>query len=271
MRGAAKMLTGPTGAGRSTSCLDCGRSHDRAASDGTVVIMAIDITFDFRNDASGGDPDASSPTLLRYHHLLWSKPLPSGMDFHLTPQSQHPYALLHDSDLGLFRLTSDSVLPTFTRRRDMQAIIGQLPPADIDAFNTITYTIGGMILWPGNRIDGRWTINQARGCTGRIADRFDLTIECVRRHYEGDDTHPLGDVLARYRAFFDLFGSFAGYVDFWLLDDLLDAEGCVKFFLASDDFSLPAIPRSRADYHVFRDRTIEFVTARNRRISQLAL
>jgi hypothetical protein len=32
----------------------------------------IDITFDFRTDATGEnpDPDASSPTLLRYHHLL---------------------------------------------------------------------------------------------------------------------------------------------------------------------------------------------------------
>jgi hypothetical protein len=49
--------------------------------------MAIDITFDFRTDATGKnpDPDASSPTLLRYHHLLWSKPLPSGRNF-----STHP-------------------------------------------------------------------------------------------------------------------------------------------------------------------------------------
>jgi hypothetical protein len=46
---------------------------------------AIDITFDFRTDATGKnpDPDASSPTLLRYHHLLWSKPLPSGKPFEL--------------------------------------------------------------------------------------------------------------------------------------------------------------------------------------------
>ena len=33
----------------------------------------------------------------------------------------------------------------------MQVIIGQLPPADIDALSTITYTIGGMSLWPGNQ------------------------------------------------------------------------------------------------------------------------
>jgi hypothetical protein len=236
-----------------------------------VAAVAINITFDFRTDATGPDPDASSPTLLHYHHLLWSKPLPSGKQFDLTPRSQKPFALLHNSDLGKFVLTSDSVLATFTRRSDMQAIIRQLPPADIDALNTITYTIGGMVLWPGNQIDGKRTINQTRGCTGRIADRFDLTVECVRRYYDGDTTHPLADASGRYRDFFDLFGSFAGYIDFWLLDDLVNTDGDVKLFLRSEDFTLPSVPRSLADYVVFCERTIEFVTARNERIRQLGL
>lgn len=236
-----------------------------------VAAVAIDITFDFRTDAAGADPDAWSPTLLRYHHLLWSKPLPSGREFQLTPRPGRPYALVHDPDLGKFLLTSDSVLPTYTRRPDTKAIIAQLPPADIEFFNTITYTIGGMILWPGNQIDRRWTINQARGCTGSIADRFDLTVDCVRRHYEGDTTHPLADTFGRYRDFFNLFGSFAGYVDFWLLDDLVDTDGKVKPFLPSEDFTLPAVPRSLADYLVFRDNTVEFVNARNERIRQLGL
>ena len=233
--------------------------------------VTIDITFDFRTDASGKDPDASSPTLLRYHHVLWSKQLPSGKQFELTLQSWRPYALLHDSDLGKFVLTSDSVLATFTRRPDMQAIIGQIPPADIDALNTITYTIGGMVLWPGNQINGRWTINQARGCTGRIADRFDLTAECIRRHYQGDIAHPLAHTFDRYSDFFDLFGSFAGYVDFWLLDDLVNTDGGVKLFLPSEDFTLPSVPRSLAEYLAFCERTIEFVMARNQRIHQLGL
>jgi hypothetical protein len=112
-------------------------------------------------------------------------------------------------------------------------------------------------------------INQARGCTPRIADRFDLTVECVRRHYEGDTTHPLAGTFGRYRHFFDLFDSFAGYVDFWLLDDLVDTDGRVKFFLPSDDFTLPSVPRILADYLAFCERTIEFVTARNERIHQL--
>ncbi len=235
--------------------------------------MAIDTSFDFRADVTGTnpDPDASSPTLLRYHHLLWSKQLPSGREFQLTPSATKPYYLHHDSDMGEFWLTSDSVLATFTRRVDMQAIISQLPPADIEALDTITCTIGGIMLWPGNQIDGKWTINQARGCIIRIADRFDLTVECVRRHYEGDTTHPLADVFGRYRDFFGLFGTFAGYVDFWLLDDLVDADGNVKLFLPSEDFTLPAVPQTIGDYLTYCERTIAFVNARNERIGQLAL
>lgn len=37
--------------------------------------MIIDTAFDFRTDtAPGKDPDSHSPTLRRYHQLLWSKP-----------------------------------------------------------------------------------------------------------------------------------------------------------------------------------------------------
>lgn len=235
--------------------------------------MQIDTSFDFRTDTTGSnpDPDASSPTLLRYHHLLWSKRLPSGQEFRLTPSTTKPYYLHHESDLGEFWLTSDSVLATFTRRPDMQAILAELPSVDIDALDTITYTIGGMILWPGNQIDRKWTINQARGCTPLIADRFDLTVECVRRHYEGDTTHPLAAVFHRYRDFFDLFDSFAGYVDFWLLADLVDTNNAVKLFLPSDGFTLPAVPRTLADYLRYCERTIEFVMSRNERIRRLGL
>ncbi len=45
----------------------------------------------------------------------------------------------------------------------------------------------------------------------------------------------------------------------------------MKFFLPSENFTLPPVPRNVADYLAFRDRTIEFVTARNERIRQLAL
>ena len=51
--------------------------------EGVPAVMVIDTTFDFRTDAAGKDPDTYSATLCRYHQLLWSKPLPSGVVFEL--------------------------------------------------------------------------------------------------------------------------------------------------------------------------------------------
>jgi hypothetical protein len=59
----------------------------------------IDTTFDFRTDAGGGDPDRYSPTLRRYHRLLWSKPLPGGEPFDLSDTTDGVY-LHHHSHLG---------------------------------------------------------------------------------------------------------------------------------------------------------------------------
>ena len=84
----------------------------------------------------------------------------------------------------------------------------------------IGYTIGGMMLFPGNRVGGKMTINGARGFHPRIKDRFDLTVECIRRHYR-DEPSPLSDTLARYADFFGLFGDFQGYVEYFLLQDLV--------------------------------------------------
>ena len=67
----------------------------------------IDTAFDFRSDTPPGlDPDTYSPTLRRYHQLLWSKPLPGGVPFVLditTPRYLH-----HLSELGEFWLSSDT-------------------------------------------------------------------------------------------------------------------------------------------------------------------
>ncbi len=60
----------------------------------------IDITFDFRLDTpEGKDPDAHSPTLRRYHKLLWSKPLPNGVVFTLDDTTPRVY-LHHRSEKG---------------------------------------------------------------------------------------------------------------------------------------------------------------------------
>jgi hypothetical protein len=205
---------------------------------------AIDITFDFRLDTPPGkDPDSHSPTLRRYHQLLWSKPLPSGAPFELDVTTPPSY-LHHRSELGEFFLSSDAVIPSFSRARELKHIIDQIPEAETAAFGRIGYTIGGMMVFPGNQVDRKMTINQARGCHGSIRDRFDLTLECIRRHYLYEPS-PLSATLARYEAFFGLFGDFAGYVHFFLLEDLLnEVTLTVKFSMPFEDFTASPLPRT---------------------------
>lgn len=125
--------------------------------------------------------------------------------------------------------------------------------------------MGSSILFPGNRIDGKPTINGARGLHGSIADRFDLTLECIRRHYLGERS-PLAEVLSRYGDFFELFDDFAGYVSFFLLEDLLEPDGAIRFFHHFDDFSTPAVPRTVDSYLDYVNASNAFIQARNRRI-----
>lgn len=223
----------------------------------------IDITFDFRRDTPDGkDPDTYSKTLRRYHKLLWSKWLPSGEFFELDDATPGCY-LHHKSAVGEFWLASDAVIPTFQWNVQIKRLISA---EELAAFNAVGYTIGGMMVFPGKQIDGKWTINQARGCTRQIGDRFDLTLECIRRHYNNDDS-PLSDVLMRYAAFFDLFQDFRGYVDFFLLQDLVVTDGsAVRIASPFDDFRGSPIPASVEEYRAYKNAAIAFVEARNQRI-----
>lgn len=226
---------------------------------------AVDVTFDFRSDTPPGrDPDARSPTLRRYHKLLWSKPLPSGVVFELADTTPGIY-LHHRSHLGEFSMASDAVIPTFRKARRLSQVFEQIPE-QLDSFGTIGYTIGGMMLFPGNRVGGQMTINGARGFHPRIKDRFDLTVECIRRHYLNEDS-PLRDTLARYANYFRLFGDFRGYVEFFLLQDLVtDDYSAVRFFSPFEDFKVSPIPNSMASYLDYRALAVGFIETRNQRI-----
>jgi hypothetical protein len=227
---------------------------------------AVDITFDFRSDTPPGrDPDTFSPTLRRYHQLLWSKPLPTGAPFELEVTTP-PY-LHHLSELGEFWLSSDAVIPTFSRELRLAHIIAQIPEAERAAFNHIVYTIGGMMVFPANRVGRKMTINGARGFHPRIKDLFDLTLECIRLHYLGESS-PLGDTLTRYADFFGLFGDFTGYVDFFHLQDLMnEVTSMVRFFLPCEDFTASPLPGTLDAYFVYRRRAVEFIESRSRRIA----
>lgn len=223
----------------------------------------IDITFDFRQDTpEGKDPDGFSKTLRRYHKLLWSKRLPSGELFELD-DSTPGNSLHHKSAMGEFWLSSDAVIPTFKWAPHIKAAI---PDEELQAFIAVGYTIGGMMLFPMNQIDGKWTINQARGCTKKIGDRFDLTLECIRCHYNESES-PLKGVLARYARFFELFGDFRGYVEFFLLQDLVSADfSAVKLSVPFNNFTESPIPRDLHEYNAYKSASVAFIEARNQRI-----
>jgi hypothetical protein len=234
--------------------------------------MFIDTSFDFRTDTPGyprKDPDADSPTLRRYHKFLWSKPLPSGRVFTLEDTVRGHY-LLHRSDIGTFSLSSDSVIPSFTRWGFAAEHPELFTKEENEAFMSAAYTIGGMMVFPRTRIDGKQTINGERGFNRQISDRFDLTLECIRRYYQGEPS-PLCDTLARYRDFFVLFESFNGYVEFFLLQDLVSDDcSAVTFSMPFDDFKTPAVPKDLDTYVEYRRRSVAFIQARNRRIEQYA-
>lgn len=75
------------------------------------------------------------------------------------------------------------------------------------------------------------------------------------------------ETLARYTAFFTLFGDFRGYVEFFLLDDLVTADGsAVKFFSSFDNFHSSPVPNSLEEYLAYRQRAVDFIEGRNERI-----
>ena len=59
---------------------------------------------------------------------------------------------------------------------------------------------GSEIIFPSELRGGTQTINRARGWHRKIGDRFDLTLECIARWYQGKDS-PLANVFDRYRDF----------------------------------------------------------------------
>lgn len=227
--------------------------------------MRIDTGFNFYTDARGGDQDSSSPTLRAYHKALWSKPLPNGRKFELSDRQQGVY-LFHRSELGEFYLGSDAITHSYKSHIRKKWLTEQVPDEVNELFDAGS-TIGAYIIFPNNRSDGNRTINQARGVHPLIDDRFDLTLECIRRFYSGE-TSPLYDVLSREKNFFDLFTDFKGYVQFFLLNDLVDEHMAVKFYLPFDNFNAPPVFEGVNEYLVYQKGVMSFIKKRNERINK---
>ena len=89
----------------------------------------------------------------------------------------------------------------------MSHIIDEFSPEEINSFFTTCSTIGAYIIFPAKRINNKMTINGARGVNHKIQDRFDLTLECIRRFYLNQQS-PLIDVLERNANFFENLRNF---------------------------------------------------------------
>ena len=225
----------------------------------------IDITFNMFSDTpEGKDPDSYSPTLRSYHKILWSKPLPNVINFDLDDETR--MLLHHKSELGEFFLSSDAVGHTYKNIQSMSNIINKIPSEEIDSFYSLCSTIGAYIIYPSKRVDNQMTINGARGTNGKIKDRFDLTLECIRCHYINEKS-PLSDTLQRYSSFFNLFENFQGYIDFFLLQDLVtDDYLSIKYLIPFESFENSPLPKDVDEYMLYKKNMIDFVTARNQRI-----
>ncbi|MBO7552994.1 MAG: hypothetical protein J6T82_03055 [Bacteroidaceae bacterium] len=224
-----------------------------------MTLQEIDIDFDFRLDSKGKDPDSSSPTMKAYHQLLWSKPLPNGQTMALTSEGCS-YLRWNDMYFG-----SDSITASFRYMASlMEKVRGTMPDFDdfIEYYLGRAYTIGGEIIFP----QLHWSMNQARGCSPRIRDRWDLTLECIKRFYEGGHS-PLDRALERSADFFRLFVDFKGYVDFFFLQDCVDEDYNVKLWLDTPLFEVNPIPKSIESYFDWIDAQLEFVAKRNERIA----
>ena len=131
----------------------------------------IDITFDFHADSYGKDPDVYSPTLKKYHRILWSKSLPNGKIFNLRDNKAGAY-LYHKSELGQFFLGSDAITHSYKHHKRKQWLTRQIPEA-VNQVYCAGSTIGAYIIFPNNKINNKQTINGARGCNGKIDDSVD--------------------------------------------------------------------------------------------------
>jgi len=189
--------------------------------------------------------------------------LPNGKLLELSDNKNGVY-LYHQSELGEFFFGSDAITHSYKNHKRKKWLTEQIPNEVKELFDTGS-TIGGYIIFPSNRIDGKQTINQARGVNRLIDDRFDFTLECIRLFYAGKES-PLYETLSRYELFFNLFDDFSGYIHFFFLEDLIYENNRIRFYLPFDDFKTRPSFSDINQYLLYKKRVVDFIESRNKRI-----
>lgn len=229
-------------------------------------IKDIDISFDFQTDTRPEkDPDSDSKTLRAYQQLLWSKPLPNGEVMQLDVEKGILKWIEKDMWFGSDSITASFLHWRFPLKEYVEQNIPNFAQWKKDYWH-MTYSIGGEIIFPMVR----WSMNQARGCNIKICDRWDLTLECIRRYYAGEST-PLDKAFEKSRDFFRLFVDFKGYVDFFLLQDCVDEDYNVKFWLDTPLFVSKPMPKDMDEYQKWIQSQLDFVAKRGKRIADYCM
>jgi hypothetical protein len=122
-------------------------------------------------------------------------------------------------------------------------------------------------MYPRTQINRKNSFNQDRGKNPKIHDRFDLSLECIKRFYNDEDS-PLRETIQRYNQFFQLFKDFKGYCEFYLLQDLIKNDDYkeINHFLPFNNFEENPIPKNVDEYKLYMNKATEFINNRNKRI-----
>lgn len=155
-------------------------------------------------------------------------------------------------------------------------------------------TIGGFVVFPRQRS----SINGQRGLNPHINDRFDLTLECIRRYYEKREQsekdynfNPLYNIFNKginIDFFDDIFGSFKKYIDFFLLNSWVKEDEehhyHVKNLLHTSknkdkernmqildnwDFNQKPLPQDEDEWWTFYRNIMKRLDVRNQQIAKL--
>lgn len=237
--------------------------------------LNIDADFNFTTDCgywdsynkgrSDSDPDITSPTLRLYQQILYSRETPCGKKFTLEQgrNAQYDYLVYEGVRFG-----SDNIINMCERYKLPWNREIEIENYDnkIKDYIKESYVLGGEIIFPKHRK----SINTERGWNHSIKDRFDLTLECIRRFYDGKD-NPLYSVLKADEEFFKLFVNFNGYVNFFFLNDLVsDDYKTVKLFLGTerDMFNRSPLPQNKYEWEQLRNNQIDFLKKRHNRIKE---
>lgn len=224
----------------------------------------MDIEYDFRLDSKSGDPDKDSSKLYRIHSFLWNQTIPNKGVLDLSVSAKHYAQKILITNLT-DNLSSDRMCPHFVGIYNNR-FDDWLSDLEKERFQRKVRSIGGHIVFPAHTKNGH-TINQARGVNAKIRDRFDLTLECIRRFFENQKSSPLSNTLERYSDFFLLFKNFETYISFFLLQDFVQ-DGKVIFSLPFDDFERTAFPQDATEYKSYMNNVVKKIDSRNKRIRQ---